>query len=82
MKKVDTYQSQLCNFAAYSNSKKNLTFERHVFLTRAKQEGESIDFYVTDLKIKSKSCEFGTLEESLITDGTVCKIGTSQYCAP
>ncbi|KAJ8031349.1 hypothetical protein HOLleu_28054 [Holothuria leucospilota] len=61
-------------FEAYCNPKKNLTVERHVFFTRAQNEGESIDTYVTDLKNKSKTCEFGNLEESLITDRIVCGI--------
>lgn len=65
-------------FEAYCNPKKNLTVERHVFFTRAQNEGESIDTYVTDLKNKSKTCEFGNLEESLITDRIVCGIRSTE----
>ncbi|XP_033731746.1 uncharacterized protein K02A2.6-like [Pecten maximus] len=40
----------------------------------AQEKGETIDQYVTDLKNKSKSCEFGDLCDSLIKDRIVCGI--------
>ena len=45
-----------------------------MFHTRNQQPGEPIDQYVTDLKLKAKSCAFGTLTDSLITDRIVCGI--------
>ena len=42
--------------------------ERHVFNTQNQQIGETIDQYVTDLKTKAKTCEFGTLTDRLIRD--------------
>lgn len=61
-------------FEAYCNPRKNVTYERHIFNTRNQQPDETIDHYVTDLKLKAKSCEFGTLTESLIKDRIVCGI--------
>jgi hypothetical protein len=53
-------------FETYCMPRKNVTWERHIFNTRDQQPGEAIDQYVTDLRSKAKSCEFGTLTESLI----------------
>ena len=67
-KKVDTIMAK---FEAYCNPRKNVTWERHVFNTRNQQPGETIDQYVTDLRTKAKTCEFGTLTDSLIRDRIV-----------
>lgn len=67
-------------FTECCHPRKNLTYERHIFFPRWQQEGESIDYYVTDLKNKSKTCEFGTLEESLITDRIVCGVRNAGIC--
>ena len=64
----------LQKFENYCKPRKNITWERHVFNTRNQQTGESIDQYVTDLKIKARSCEFGELHDCLIRDRIVCGI--------
>ena len=61
-------------FKNYCTPRKNITLERHIFNTRTQQPGESIDHYVTDLRKKASSCEFGTLHDSLIRDRIVCGI--------
>ena len=58
-KKVNTIMTK---FEAYCKR------ERHVFNTQNQQISETIDQYVTDLKTKAKTCEFGTLTDSLIRD--------------
>ncbi|XP_071944705.1 uncharacterized protein [Antedon mediterranea] len=65
-------------FEEYCNPKKNITFERHTFFSRNQIPGEKIDQYVTDLKNKSKTCEFGEIEESLIRDRIVCGLLDNQ----
>ena len=45
---------------------KNTIYERYVFFSRNQHSGESIDHYVTALKILASTCEFGALKESLI----------------
>ena len=61
-------------FQAYCNPRRNVTWERHVFNTRNQLAGESIDQYVTDLKIKAQTCEFENSKDSLIRDRIVCGI--------
>ena len=58
----------MSKFEKYCSPKSNLTYERHQFNTRNQNEGESIDSYVTELRILSKSCEFGDFTDSLIKD--------------
>lgn len=39
-----------------------------MFNTRNQLPGEPIDHFVTDLRTKTKTCEFGDLTDSLIRD--------------
>ena len=45
-----------------------------IFNTRNQQIGETIDQYVTDLRNKANTCEYGNLTDSLIKDRLVCGI--------
>lgn len=40
-------------------SKTNETYERYVFRSHLQHQGESFDKFLTDLKIKAQSCNFG-----------------------
>ena len=64
----------LRKFENYCLPRKNLTVERHVFFSRKQGEGESFDNFITDLKLKAKSCEFENLTESLIKDRIVAGV--------
>ena len=70
-KKVDKI---LGKYEKYCNPQCNVTYERHQFNIRNQNEGESIDAYVTDLRILSKSCEYGDLADSLLRDRLVCGV--------
>ena len=70
-KKLDKVLSK---FEKYCSPKSNLTHERDQFNIRNQNEGESIDSYVTELRILSKSCECGDLTDSLIKDILVCGV--------
>lgn len=61
-------------FDAYFGTKPNITLSRYTFFTRNQEEGESINQYVTALKLLSKTCDFSTLEEGLIRDRIVCGV--------
>ncbi|KAL3993481.1 complement component 3 [Sarotherodon galilaeus] len=51
-------------------------YERYVFRSRLQQQGESFDTFLTDLKIKAQSCNFGDLRDSMIRDQIV--FGTNE----
>ena len=61
-------------FKNYCNPRKNLTYDRHVFFTRNQNRNETIDQYVTDLRNKASTCDFGHLCDSLIKDRLICGV--------
>ncbi|KAG7483120.1 hypothetical protein JOB18_039750 [Solea senegalensis] len=67
----DKYDAVIAKFEQYCAPKKNETFERFVFRNRMQDEAESIEQYVSDLRLKSLSCNFGTQCESMIRDQLV-----------
>ena len=70
-KKIDKV---LEKFEEYCEPKKNVSYERYVFFSRAQESNENIDQYVTTLKKLCETCEFGTLKNSLIKDRIVLGI--------
>ena len=54
--------------------KKNVTYERHVFYTRAQGANGGIDAYVMELRKLARNCQFGELHDSVIRDRIVCGI--------
>ncbi|KAK3732947.1 hypothetical protein RRG08_002557 [Elysia crispata] len=65
-------------FEAHCTPKRNLIYDRHQFLTKHQQEGESFDQFVTELKRLNAECEFKDLKDSLIRDRIVCRIRSAQ----
>ncbi|XP_068674761.1 uncharacterized protein [Montipora foliosa] len=61
----------LQKFEEHCEPKKNASYERYKFFSRAQESGETIDQYVTVLRKWSEICEFGTLRNSLIKDRIV-----------
>ncbi|XP_045451661.1 uncharacterized protein K02A2.6-like [Melitaea cinxia] len=64
----------LKKFDKYFGMKSNVTLMRYKFFSRNQEVGESIQQYVTALRLLSKNCEFSTLEEDLIRDRIICGI--------
>jgi len=67
----DKLDGVLNKFDEHCLSKKNKTFERYVFHTRMQHQGETFDNFLTDLKLKAKSCNFNYLRDSMIRDQIV-----------
>lgn len=61
-------------FESYCKPKQNVTIERYRFNTRVQDDSETIDQYVTELKLISKNCSYGELEAQLIRDRIVCGV--------
>ena len=55
----------------YFKPARNVIFERYVFGNCKQDEGEPIDAFVTKLREKAASCEYGQLREELIRDRLV-----------
>ena len=69
----DKIEPLIQKFESYCTPKKNTTYERYVFNTCA-QNGRTLDVFLLDLRNKATTCEFGSLQESLIKDRIVCGI--------
>ena len=66
-------------FEKYCTPKKNETYERHLFNTRAQGATKGIDAYVTELRRNfARNCEFGELHDSIIRDRIVCGIRSNE----
>ncbi|XP_071787363.1 uncharacterized protein [Asterias amurensis] len=55
-------------FDAHCDPKKSETVERYRFFTRNQEGGESIEKYLTELKLLAETCNFETLRDSLLRD--------------
>ena len=66
--KLDVLKSK---FEEYVNPRKNTVFERYRFWEYKQQEGETIDQFITELKTRAKSWEFGDQHDSMIRDRIV-----------
>jgi len=64
----DNFAEVIRKLDQYCTPRVNETYERCVFRTCIKHEGETIEQYVTDLKRRAKTCTYVILEESLIRD--------------
>ena len=69
----DKIEPLIQKFEGYCTPRKNTTYERYVFNTCI-QNGRTLDAFLLDLRNKAKTCEFGTLQDSLIKDRIVCGI--------
>ncbi|CAC5390534.1 unnamed protein product [Mytilus coruscus] len=75
---ADKLEILLKKFEDYCIPKKNVTVIRHRFNTRVQNSSESIDQYLTDLKLIAKNCEFEHLKDGLIRDRIVCGTNSSR----
>lgn len=62
---VDTI---LQKFRKYCQPRKNVVFERYKFWERSQKDAEAIDHFVTDLKKRATTCEFGEQKDLMIRD--------------
>ncbi len=63
-------------FREICNPQQNKTMERHKFHSRNQKQGETIESFISDLRIKAKACHFGELTDELICDRIVCGINS------
>ncbi len=62
------YDEVMKKFDEHCSPKKNETYERYVFCSCTQSKGERFDSFLTDLKLKSKTCNFRILTVSMIRD--------------
>ena len=65
------YELVLTRFQTFCTPKRNETFERYLFNSRCQIKSETVEEFIMDLRLKSQSCNFGQLSDSLIRDTIV-----------
>lgn len=70
----DDVEVTLKKFDNYFGTKENVTLLRYKFFTRNQEDGETMQQYVTALRLLSRNCGFVTLQEDLIKDRIVCGV--------
>ena len=58
-------------FDNYCSPRKNEVYERYVFRCRNQKEGEQFDQFVTDIRLKARTCNFDNQLDSMIRDQIV-----------
>ena len=66
-----TMEDVLDAFKDYCSPLKNVVFERHLFWSHPMTGGTSVDRFITELRQKSKDCEFGISENDMLRDKLV-----------
>ena len=61
-------------FKELCSPRRNVIMERHMFNSRNQQSGEPFNAFVSDLRIKATTCEYGELKDELIRDRIVTGI--------
>ena len=65
---METLENVLKTFDTHCNPPKNETVDHYRFFIRNREEGESFEAYLTELKLLAINCNFGNLQDSLIQD--------------
>ena len=63
-------------FRDICNPQSNRTMERCKLHSRNQKQGESIESFISNLRIKAKNCHFGDLTDELICDRIMCGINS------
>ncbi len=61
-------------FKEICNPQGNVIMESHKFNVRNQRDGESIQSYVSDLRILPDTCEYGMMKDKFIRDKIVCGV--------
>lgn len=65
-------------FKDYCSPQKNVVFDRHQFWSYPMSTGVTVDRYITELRQKSKTCEFGVNVDDMIRDKLVFSINDTR----
>ena len=65
------FASVVSKFKEHCDPRKNETYERYIFRSRVQATHEPIHQFITDIKVKAKSCNFAGLHDGIIRDQIV-----------
>lgn len=72
-----TVTNIFAKFDEHCNPSINDTVERYRFFTKSQGADQSIENYVTELRMIAKTCNFGEIKDSFIRDRIVCGINNA-----
>ncbi len=78
---VDKIKPLIEKFEDYCIPKQNTTMQRYKFNKRVQGDAESVDQYITELRLLAKNCSFGKLQEELIRDRIICGVKSERLQA-
>ena len=67
----------LDKFESYCRAKKNVSYERYLFMNRKQGRDESIDEFAVALRILAMNCDYGYLTDSIVRDAII--MGVHSY---
>ena len=70
---LDEYQIAVAQLSSYFSKTKNLVVHRYKFFTRSQKPEESIDTFITSLKMLAATCEFENFTSQLIRDQLIAR---------
>lgn len=68
----------LIAFKNYYSPQKNIVFQRYQFWSHTMLSGITVDRFVTELRQRSKDCEFGRSEDDMLRDKLVFSINDTR----
>ena len=75
---TETKLTSFAKFEKYCKPKQNITIKCYHFNSRVQGKIETVDQYVTELKLISKNCSFGEPENQFLRDRVVCGIHSDE----
>lgn len=67
----ESYADVIAAFENFCKPKKNVVFERFMFISRAQKEGESFDAFLMEIKRLANTCEYAAMENEMLRDRIV-----------
>ena len=75
---VDKIKPLIKKFEEYCIPKQTTTIQRYKFNKRTQSDAESVDQYITELRLLAKDRRFGELQEELICDRIICGVNSER----
>ena len=74
----ENYESAIANLDSYFMPKRSLIYERYNFLSARQKSAETIDVYLTRVRLLTKSCDYGGFKKEMIRDHVVMSCVSSR----
>ena len=73
-----TEANVLIKFEQYFKPKKNISYERYLFMSRKQKKDENIEDFTISLRNSVKNCDYGPLTDSLVRDAIIMGVNNKK----